>query len=68
MQDVFWFLNEIGQRKQYKITLKKVAYIDLSWIKNLKPGLAGNKDQTAIQVLDLIMRHAPESRFINVSN
>ncbi|XP_018300750.1 protein argonaute-2 isoform X2 [Mycetomoellerius zeteki] len=66
MQDVFWFLNEIGQRKQYKITLKKVAYIDLSWIKNLKPGLAGNKDQTAIQVLDLIMRHAPESRFINV--
>ncbi|KYM80325.1 Protein argonaute-2 [Atta colombica] len=66
MQDVFWFLNEKGQKKQYEITLNKVAYIDLSWIKNLKPGLAENKDRTALQVLDIIMRHAPESRFINV--
>jgi len=68
MQDVFWFLNEKGQKKQYEITLNKVAYIDLSWIKNLKPGLAENKDRTALQVLDIIMRHAPESRFINVSD
>ncbi|KYN18207.1 Protein argonaute-2 [Trachymyrmex cornetzi] len=66
MQDVFWFVNDRGQRKQYEIIMRKVAYIDLSWIKNLRPGLAGNRDRTALQVLDVIMRHAPESRFINV--
>ncbi|XP_018342461.1 PREDICTED: protein argonaute-3-like [Trachymyrmex septentrionalis] len=65
-EDVFWFENEKNQKKQYKINLRKVAHIDLSWIKNLRPGLAENKDRTALQVLDIIMRHAPESRFTNV--
>ncbi|XP_011056359.1 PREDICTED: protein argonaute-2-like [Acromyrmex echinatior] len=66
MQDVFWHLNDKEQKKQYEITLNKVAYIDLSWIKNFKPGLAENRVQTALQVLDIIIRHGPESRFINV--
>ncbi|XP_029175629.1 protein argonaute-2 isoform X4 [Nylanderia fulva] len=53
--------------KTYKITLKKVGNIDLKWIKNLKPGLdEANRDQTGIQVLDVIMRHAPESQFLSV--
>ncbi|KAG5317663.1 AGO2 protein, partial [Pseudoatta argentina] len=66
MKDIFWHLNDKEQKKQYKITLNKVAYIDLSWIKNLEPGHAENRDQTALQVLDIIMRHAPESRFTNI--
>ncbi|KAG5325951.1 AGO2 protein, partial [Acromyrmex heyeri] len=66
MQDIFWHLNDKEQKKQYEITLNKVAYIDLSWIKKLKPGRAENRDQTALQVLDIIMRHAPESRFTNI--
>ncbi|KYN39036.1 Protein argonaute-2, partial [Trachymyrmex septentrionalis] len=49
-EDVFWFENEKNQKKQYKINLRKVAHIDLSWIKNLRPGLAENKDRTALQV------------------
>lgn len=56
-------------KKSFKISLKKVANIDLSWIKNLRPGLdEADRDQTGIQVLDIIMRHAPESQFISVSN
>ncbi|XP_011688229.1 PREDICTED: protein argonaute-2 isoform X2 [Wasmannia auropunctata] len=56
-----------NQQRKFEIIMKKVANVDLSWIKNLRPGLAGNKDQTAIQVLDIIMRHAPESRTSNIT-
>ncbi|KAL6425221.1 hypothetical protein ACFW04_009460 [Cataglyphis niger] len=58
---------EREKQRIFKITLKKVANIDLSWIKNLRPGLdEADRDQTSIQVLDIIMRHAPESRFLSV--
>ncbi|XP_050459784.1 protein argonaute-2-like isoform X2 [Cataglyphis hispanica] len=58
---------EREKQRTFKITLKKVANIDLSWIKNLRPGLdEADRDQTSIQVLDIIMRHAPESRFLSV--
>lgn len=61
--------TEREKQRMFKITLKKVANIDLSWIKNLRPGLdEAERDQTSIQVLDIIMRHAPESRFLSVSN
>lgn len=33
----------------------------------MRPGLE-NRNQSAEQVLDIIMRHAPESQFVNVSN
>ncbi|XP_036143314.1 protein argonaute-2 [Monomorium pharaonis] len=66
MQAVVCHKNENGQQKQYEIIINKVANVDLSWIKNLRPGLAENREQTAMQVLDIIMRHAPESRFTNV--
>lgn len=68
MADVFSCTNNRGQEKQYQIILKRVSNIDLSWIKNLRPGLAQNREQSAVQVLDIIMRHAPESKFVNVSN
>lgn len=68
MAAVFSHTNNRGEQKQYQIILKKVSNVDLSWIKNLKPGLAQNREQSAIQVLDIIMRHTPESRFTNVSN
>lgn len=67
MRDIFLYKGD-NQERRYEIIIKKVANIDLSWVKNLKPGFVGNRDQTAIQVLDIIMRHAPESRFDNVSN
>lgn len=68
LSDTFEHENLNGKVNEYQITIKKVANVDLSWIRNLKPGLAGNRDQTAIQVLDIIMRHAPESAYFNVSN
>lgn len=67
MADVFEHENLNGRKNQYQIIIKKVANVDLSCIKNMGPGLR-NRDQTAEQVLDIIMRHAPESRFTNVSN
>ncbi|XP_070151437.1 protein argonaute-2-like isoform X3 [Polyergus mexicanus] len=65
--DIEIYDNERERQRTFKITLKKVANIDLSWIKNLRPGLdEADRDQTSIQVLDIIMRHAPESRFLSV--
>ncbi|XP_025270021.1 protein argonaute-2 isoform X2 [Camponotus floridanus] len=59
--------EESQRRKTYTISLKKVANIDLSWIKHLRPGLdEADRDQTGIQALDIIMRHAPESRSLSV--
>ncbi|XP_029661699.1 protein argonaute-2-like isoform X1 [Formica exsecta] len=53
--------------KIFKIILHKVANIDLSWMKNLQPGLDEvDRDQTGIQVLDIIMRHGPESQYVNI--
>lgn len=68
MSDVFKHENAHGRISEYQIIIKKVATVDLSWIKNLQPGFAANRDQTAVQVLDIILRHAPEARFLNVSN
>lgn len=49
--------------------MKKVAEVDLSWTRNL-PSSLDEVDgyQTGIQVLDIIMRHGPESQYINVSS
>ncbi|XP_026825457.1 protein argonaute-2 isoform X2 [Ooceraea biroi] len=59
--------SERDQMRKFKIELKKVANIDLSWITHLEPGLdEADRDQTAIQVLDIIMRHAPQSRNLSV--
>nr|XP_012231083.1 PREDICTED: protein argonaute-2 isoform X1 [Linepithema humile]XP_012231084.1 PREDICTED: protein argonaute-2 isoform X1 [Linepithema humile] len=53
--------EDSDRQRTFKIALKKVAVIDLSWIKNLRPGLdEADRDQTGIQVLDIIMRHAAE--------
>ncbi|XP_070172472.1 uncharacterized protein [Polyergus mexicanus] len=53
--------------KIFKIIFKKVANIDLNWIKNLRSGLDEvDRDQTGIQVLDIIMRHGPESQYVNI--
>lgn len=61
--------EEARNRRKFTITLKKVAVVDLSWIKNLHPGLdEANRDQTGIQVLDIILRHASEaSALVTVS-
>lgn len=60
---------EREQVRKFKIELKRVANIDLSWIKNLRPGIdEADRDQTGIQVLDIIMRHAPQLRTTPVSN
>ncbi|KAL0117786.1 hypothetical protein PUN28_008880 [Cardiocondyla obscurior] len=67
MMDVFKYRNVYGKSSQYQIILKKMGNIDLSWIKNFKPGLT-NIDQTALQILDTIICHATQSRFVNVSN
>ncbi|XP_029665997.1 protein argonaute-4 isoform X2 [Formica exsecta] len=65
--DIEIYDNERERQRTFKIAIKKVANIDLSWVKNLHPGVdEADRDQTSIQVLDIIMRHAPESRFLSV--
>ncbi|GAB1863530.1 Eukaryotic translation initiation factor 2C 2 [Camponotus japonicus] len=53
--------------RTFIVILKKVAEVDLSWTRNL-PSSLDEVDgyQTGIQVLDIIMRHGPESQYINV--
>lgn len=66
--DVQIYDNEREMSRTFKIELKKVANIDLSWIKNLRPGLdEADRDQTGIQVLDIIMRHGPQLQYLSVS-
>ncbi|XP_071635459.1 protein argonaute-4-like [Temnothorax longispinosus] len=66
MADVFEHQNQEGRRNRYQIVIRKVANVDLSWIKNLRPGRLEERDQTSVQVLDIIMRYAPESQFITI--
>jgi len=62
-------MNENDKIKKYQIKIKKVANVDLSWITRLKPGLdEADRDQTSLQVLDIIMRHSLQLRFMSVSN
>jgi len=62
------YFNENKKTVTYKIVMKKVANVDLSWITHLRPGLdEANRDQTGLQVLDIIMRHSLQLRFISVS-
>ncbi|XP_024894043.1 protein argonaute-2-like isoform X2 [Temnothorax curvispinosus] len=66
MADVFEHENQEGRKNKYQIVIRKVATVDLSWIKNLKPGRLEERDQTSVQVLDIIMRHASESQFMTI--
>jgi len=62
------YLNENKKSVTYKIVMKKVSNVDLSWITHVRPGLdEANRDQTGLQVLDIIMRHSLQLRFISVS-
>lgn len=56
---------ERDQMRTYKVTISKVADVDLSWIANIRPGMAGY-DQTGLQVLDVVLRNGPASRCVQV--
>ncbi|XP_031786529.1 protein argonaute-2 [Nasonia vitripennis] len=53
--------NEDGQEKKYKVTIKIVNRIDLSWLKAFEPGTQDlpRNQQISIQALDVILRNAP---------
>ncbi|XP_014218616.1 protein argonaute-4 isoform X2 [Copidosoma floridanum] len=59
--------NEDGREKEFKVTLKIANVLDLSWLKDVRPGLQDDeKSQTAIQALDIILRSAPALTSITV--
>lgn len=61
------FDNELLKERTFKIYLKKVAFLDLSWIKNLKyDAFESDTKQQCIQALDIILRHGPASRYVSV--
>lgn len=52
--------NEDGKEKSFKVTMKKVALIDLSWLQNVRSGMdvQQERDQIGLQALDVILRSA----------
>ncbi|XP_060818744.1 protein argonaute-2-like isoform X2 [Bombus pascuorum] len=59
--------KELQKQRTFKIYLKKVAVLDLSWIKNLKyDAFESDTKQQCIQALDIILRHGPASQYITV--
>lgn len=59
--------EEVCEDCAITITMEKVNEIDLSWLPKLCVGFkAKDKDQSAIQVLDTILRSAPYSRAISI--
>lgn len=57
MTDEVKVFNEDNKERTFKVTMKKVASIDLSWLKNVRPGV-DEKDQMSLQVLDVVLRNA----------
>ncbi|XP_025603016.2 protein argonaute-2-like isoform X2 [Athalia rosae] len=56
---------ERDQKRPWKVTITKVAVVDLSWLPRVAAGL-NNIEQTAVQVIDVILRHGPASRCVQV--
>ncbi|XP_063975958.1 protein argonaute-2-like [Diachasmimorpha longicaudata] len=57
--------HETQREREVKVTMKKANSIDISWLHNVKPGLVeSDRDQTTIQVLDVILRSASFARSI----
>lgn len=56
---------EREQNRAFKVTISKVANVDLSWLPHVKAGVTGG-DQTAVQVIDVVLRNGPASRCVQV--
>lgn len=60
--------NEREEDRSFEVSLSKTGIVDLSWMKTMRPGLPeADMTKTAVQILDIILRHAPASRLISVS-
>ncbi|XP_032670990.1 protein argonaute-2-like isoform X1 [Odontomachus brunneus] len=60
--------DERDENRSFEITINKAGTVDLSWMKTMRPGLPEmDMTRTAVQILDIILRHAPASRLISVS-
>ncbi|XP_032670999.1 protein argonaute-2-like isoform X10 [Odontomachus brunneus] len=59
--------DERDENRSFEIIIKKIGIVDLSWLRTIKPSLEERTVfQTSIQVLDVILRHAPAQRLISV--
>ncbi|XP_011135141.1 protein argonaute-2 isoform X2 [Harpegnathos saltator] len=67
VKEINFYDEEKEEHRTFEVTLNKAGIVDLSWIKHMRPGIDETViNKTAIQVLDIILRHAPSSRLINV--
>ncbi|XP_076684967.1 argonaute 2 isoform X5 [Andrena cerasifolii] len=65
--DVKVFDVERQQERTFKMYMKKVALLDLSWLtKTQLDTIEFDREQKGIQALDVILRHGPLHRFIPV--
>ncbi|XP_044001801.1 protein argonaute-2 [Aphidius gifuensis] len=59
--------NESQERRNVKVTLTKANVIDISWFKNIAPGMKEHeKNFSSMQVLDVVLRCASYDRAIMV--
>ncbi|KOX67889.1 Protein argonaute-2 [Melipona quadrifasciata] len=67
VEEIDIFDKEHQKNRTFKISLKKVAVLDLSWLKNGSIGKFDNEiKQKCIQALDVILRHGPAYQYIPV--
>ncbi|XP_076281577.1 argonaute 2 isoform X2 [Lasioglossum baleicum] len=66
-EEVSVYDNERQQQRTFKVYLKRVATLDLTWLKNVKCGFTDLlNEQRGLQALDIILRHGAASTSINV--
>ena len=62
------FDRRIEKNKIFKISLKKVSVLDLSWLTNdYMEGYENDIKHKCVQALDIILRHGPGYQYLTVS-
>ncbi|XP_076639294.1 argonaute 2 isoform X2 [Colletes latitarsis] len=66
-QEIKVFDEERQQERSFKMYMKKVASLNLAWLKNINYGLVElHSEQRCLQALDVILRHGSANHFVSV--
>ncbi|CAK9802566.1 Protein argonaute-2 [Anthophora quadrimaculata] len=60
--------SEFCKERTFKIYLKKVSIVDLSWVRNIQFGfrIEGKGEEKSLQALNVILHHAVSDRYVSV--
>ncbi|XP_043264089.1 protein argonaute-2 isoform X2 [Colletes gigas] len=68
-QEIKVFDEERQQERSFKMYMKKVASLNLAWLKNIKYGLVElHSEQRCVQALDVILQHGSANHHVSVGS